>query len=257
MALLKEMTAHKAHLPEYGKIFERFDAVAVALNRSKALPWQSDGKQCRDRRRLISRSWKQRDAALASSTGREESITERDVLLSDLIEEREGFDEEAAGRRNCEAQHVEGLLRAGEEIRDLALPSRGASKAEPVPDADAGEEESGRRPRFDSDEATASANARAAKKSRNDVYAALMEMEEKKMETDVEEKRAEREFRTKQKETLAKLADAMDQTVAPRPRAESSLGLNGRRIRHHAKVTRLPPFARSVEPARFDTCTLV
>ena len=86
-------------------------------------------------------------------------------------------------------------------------------KRQPVPEKDDGaeEEEGGRKRLFDSDAATAT-NARAAKKSRSDVYAALMDMEEKKMETDAEEKRAECEFRTKQTEILAKLADAMDPT---------------------------------------------
>ncbi len=51
--------------------------------------------------------------------------------------------------------------------------------------------------------------------------------------------------------------EAGKMVVAPQPRAVGSLGLNGRRIRHHARLTGLPPIARSVGSARRNTCILV
>lgn len=137
------------------------------------------------------------------------------MLLSDLVEERDGYDEEMTAKRGREAQRVQNLLCAGEEVRELAMRARGGVAARGVPvevadtqdvvcDSVSGANE-GRRKRKRED-----ASASAMRRSKTDVYEALIGIEERKMEKEAEEKRAEREFRVSQTETLARIASALD-----------------------------------------------
>jgi hypothetical protein len=57
IALLKEIVANDAHVCRRGNVAENFEEVARALNEGNALPWNSNGKPCNDRYKLLRASF--------------------------------------------------------------------------------------------------------------------------------------------------------------------------------------------------------
>jgi hypothetical protein len=66
-----------------GKVTEKFDGFARALNEGNALPWNTNGKQRIDRYKLLA-NFRRADRARALVSGTEEEFGERDQLLADI-----------------------------------------------------------------------------------------------------------------------------------------------------------------------------
>jgi hypothetical protein len=73
IALLEEIVVNDAHVCRRGNVAENFEEVARALNEGNALPWNSNGKHCNDRNKLLLAIFRRaiRARALASGTGEE------------------------------------------------------------------------------------------------------------------------------------------------------------------------------------------
>jgi hypothetical protein len=84
IALLKEFVANDAHVYRRGKVAENFEDVARALNEGNALPWNTNGKHCNDRYKLLLANFRRADQARALANGTEEEFGERDQLLADI-----------------------------------------------------------------------------------------------------------------------------------------------------------------------------
>jgi hypothetical protein len=123
--LLKEVAARKAHVPVFGKAMETFAAIAEAL-RGK-LPWETDAKHCRDRYTLLTRTFTKSDRIGRSSTGVEEDFTEREILLTGLIEEAVLWKEKRTHDKSKDQERHERLMAAGSEARALALSGCGGA----------------------------------------------------------------------------------------------------------------------------------
>jgi hypothetical protein len=79
IALFKEIVANDARACRRGKVTENFKEIARALHEGNALPWNSNGKLCNDRYKLLLANLRAR--ALASGIG---EFGERDQFLADI-----------------------------------------------------------------------------------------------------------------------------------------------------------------------------
>jgi hypothetical protein len=65
IASLKEIVANDANVCQRGKVTEKLEEVARALNEGNARPWNSNGKHCNDRYKLLLASFRRADRARA------------------------------------------------------------------------------------------------------------------------------------------------------------------------------------------------
>lgn len=170
---------------------KRFDAVAVSLNKGGALPWETDGKPFRDRWRLIARALQRSDKALASSTDQEEEVTECDLLLSIVVEERDVFNESKVEKCGSEVQRMKGFLRAGEEVRALFIRARGGAVSnEDAEDVEVVSEARARNRMREDGDVRASVGEGSMRMMNTDVNESVLELEHKKEEQSAAEKAA-------------------------------------------------------------------
>jgi hypothetical protein len=74
IALLKEIVASDAHVCRRGKVTEPFEEVARALNEGNALPWNTNGKHCNNRYKLLRANYRRADRARALASGTEDEF---------------------------------------------------------------------------------------------------------------------------------------------------------------------------------------
>jgi len=124
MMLLQEVQANDAHIPSHGETVLGFSTVASQLNASGRLPWKTDGKHCHDRLRLTLDRWRADERAKSVASGGGEEFGEYEQLCQDIatgIEDRKA--EKAAAKAEVKAKE-EGLLKAGQEIRQMSMARR-------------------------------------------------------------------------------------------------------------------------------------
>jgi hypothetical protein len=61
---------------------EKFEEVAPALNEGNALPWNSNGKHCNYRNKLLLANFRRADRARALASGKGEEFGKRDQLFA-------------------------------------------------------------------------------------------------------------------------------------------------------------------------------
>jgi hypothetical protein len=84
ITLLKEIVANDAHVSRRGKVAEKFEDVARGLNEGNALPWNTNGKHCNDRYKLLLANFRRAGRARPLASGTGEEFGERDQLLADI-----------------------------------------------------------------------------------------------------------------------------------------------------------------------------
>jgi hypothetical protein len=84
IALHKKLVANDAYVCQRGKVTENFEEVARALNAGNTLLWNSNGKHCNDRYKLLLANFGRAARARAVASGTEEEFGERDQLLADV-----------------------------------------------------------------------------------------------------------------------------------------------------------------------------
>jgi hypothetical protein len=65
-------------------VTENFEEVTRALNEGNALPWNSNGKYCNDRYKLLLAKFRKADQARALASGTDEEFGERYQQLADI-----------------------------------------------------------------------------------------------------------------------------------------------------------------------------
>jgi hypothetical protein len=134
--LLKEVVANGAHIVRRGSQCDKFDEVATSLNANSVMPWNTDGKHCIDRYKLLISTFRRADRARAATSGAEEEFGEKDQLLSDICsaiddaDERGRLERREASRRDAELRY------AGEQVRAAAM-SRRTNAGDSIAEEDA------------------------------------------------------------------------------------------------------------------------
>jgi len=77
----------KSHLAPRGKRTKRFDEAASILNAHPQAPFSVNGKTLHDRFQLVKRKFEVKDKKDESRLGVEETVTERDRILVDVVDE--------------------------------------------------------------------------------------------------------------------------------------------------------------------------
>jgi hypothetical protein len=113
--------ANDAHVCRRGRMTERFEDVARALNEGNALPWNTNGKHCNDRCKLLLANFRRADRARALASGTEEEFGERDQLLADIQSAANDHEERGRTEREESAKRDERLATAGKEVRANAI----------------------------------------------------------------------------------------------------------------------------------------
>jgi hypothetical protein len=65
IALHKEIAANEAHVCRRGTMTEKFEEVARTLNEGDVLPWNTNGKPCNGRYKLLLANFRRADRARA------------------------------------------------------------------------------------------------------------------------------------------------------------------------------------------------
>jgi hypothetical protein len=73
-ALVKGIVANDDHVCRRGKVTETFEEVSRALNEGNTLPWNTNGKHCNDRYKLLLAKFRRADRAHALASGTEEEF---------------------------------------------------------------------------------------------------------------------------------------------------------------------------------------
>jgi xanthine/CO dehydrogenase XdhC/CoxF family maturation factor len=93
--------ANDAHACRRGKVTETFEEVArAALNEGNALPWNTNGKHCNGRYKLLLENFRRADRARALASGIEEEIGERYQKLAGIqsaVNEKKSVADRARG----------------------------------------------------------------------------------------------------------------------------------------------------------------
>jgi hypothetical protein len=109
ITLLKETVANDTHVCRRGKVAEKFEDVARALNEGNALPWNTNGKHCNNRYKLLLANFRRADRTHALASGTEEKFGERDQLLADIHPAVNDNVERGRAERNiCKARRAFG-----------------------------------------------------------------------------------------------------------------------------------------------------
>jgi hypothetical protein len=117
ITFLKEIVANDAHVCRHGKVAEKFEDVARALNEGNALPWNTNGKHCNDMYKLLLANFRRADRARALASGTEEKFGERDQLLADIHSAVNDNEERGRAGGEISAKRDERLAKAGQEVR--------------------------------------------------------------------------------------------------------------------------------------------
>jgi len=123
--LLKEVVVAKAHMSPWGKMTERFQVVTNNFNANPRATFKTDHKHAKDRFQLLTKSFEALDKKCATKTGTEEVLTPMELLLVDVVEEMNGFNERTAAERKERTAAEEELVKNGEQVRHLAMATRG------------------------------------------------------------------------------------------------------------------------------------
>jgi hypothetical protein len=121
ITLVKEIVANDAPVCRRGKVAEKFEDVARALNEGNALPWNTNGKHCNDMYTLLLANFRRADRARALASGTEEEFGERDQLLADIHTAVNDNEERGRAEREISAKRDERLAKAGQEVRENAM----------------------------------------------------------------------------------------------------------------------------------------
>ena len=123
--LLKEVVVAKAHMSPCGKKTERFQFVTIKFNANPRATFKTDHKHAKDRFQLLVKSFEALDKERATKTGPEEVLTPMELLLVDVVEKMNGFNERTAAERKEHTAAEEELVKNGEQVRRLAMATRG------------------------------------------------------------------------------------------------------------------------------------
>jgi len=123
--LLKEVVVAKAHMSPWGKLTERFQVVTNNFNAYPRVTFKTDHKHANDRFQLLAKSFEALDKKRATKTGTEEVLTPMELLLVDVVEEMNGFNERTAAEREERTAAEEKFFKNGEQTRRLAMAKRG------------------------------------------------------------------------------------------------------------------------------------
>jgi hypothetical protein len=74
VSLVKETVANNAHACWRGKLAEKFGEAARALNEGNARPWNSNGKHCNVRYKILLANFRRADRARALASGTDEEF---------------------------------------------------------------------------------------------------------------------------------------------------------------------------------------
>jgi len=97
--LLKEVVVAKAHMSPWGKMTERFQVVTINFNANPRATFKTDNKHAKDRFQLLTKPFEALDEKRATKTWTEEVLTPMELLLVDVVEEMNGFNERTAAER--------------------------------------------------------------------------------------------------------------------------------------------------------------
>jgi len=122
---LKEVVVAKAHMSPWGKSTERFQVVTNNFNANPRVTFKTDQKHAKNRFQLLAKSFEALDKKRATKTGTEEVLTPMELLLMDVVEEMNGFNERTAAERKERPAAEEKLVKNGEQVRRLAMATRG------------------------------------------------------------------------------------------------------------------------------------
>jgi hypothetical protein len=95
-------------------VTENFEEVARALNEGNALPWDSNGKYCNDRYKLLLANFRKADQACALARGTDEEFGERYQQLADIQSPANEYEERC---RTELKEYVERGERSADTVR--------------------------------------------------------------------------------------------------------------------------------------------
>jgi hypothetical protein len=123
-SLVKEIVANNAHVCRRGKVAEKFGEVARALNEGNARPWNSNGKHCNERYKLLLANFRRADRARALASGTDEEFGERDQQLADIQSAVNNNEERGRTEREESAKRDERLASSSRALsgHDVSQP---------------------------------------------------------------------------------------------------------------------------------------
>jgi hypothetical protein len=127
---LIEIVANDRHVCRFGKVIETFEEVARALNDSNALPWNTNGKHCNDRYKLVLANFRRADRARALASGIEEEFGKREQLLADIQSAVNDNEKRGRTEREKSAKRDERLAKAGQEVRANAMSRKHGARSD-------------------------------------------------------------------------------------------------------------------------------
>jgi len=185
----------KAHLAPRGKRIKMFDDAAAIFNGHSQAPFSVNGKALHDRFELVKRKFEVKDKRDDSRSGVEETATELDKNLVDVVDDAVDYERRVALERDEADQREQRLVHSGEIIRTLAMQRRrnlpASQAAEGSPQA-AGERSSSRA--ASSADPTRSSRRRKDEDADDDDLVAIL-VESEKCRSERDKKRLELEER--------------------------------------------------------------
>jgi len=115
----------KAHMSPCGKMTERFQVVRNNFNANPRATFKTDNKHAKDRFQLLVKSFEAPDKKRATRTGTEKVLTPMELLLVEVVEEMNGFNERTAAERKARTAAEEELVKNGEQVLRLAIATWG------------------------------------------------------------------------------------------------------------------------------------
>ena len=115
----------KAHMSPCGKMTERFQIVTNSFNANPRVTFKTDHRHAKDRFQLFAKSIVALDKKRATKCATEEVLTPMELLLVDVVEEMNGFNERTAAERKERTAAEEEWMKNGEQVRRLAMATRG------------------------------------------------------------------------------------------------------------------------------------
>jgi hypothetical protein len=119
--LLREVKLQKPHSKHYGARGAAYSAIADSLNASGRLPWNTDKKHVQGRLSHLATARRAHQRTSARATGVEEEHGELEVLLDDIIAERDEFVATEADRRQIARAREDQLAEGGRRAREMAM----------------------------------------------------------------------------------------------------------------------------------------
>lgn len=131
---LKAILTSSAHVAPRGQRLKRFEAAATTFNDHPQAAFKTSGKNLLDHFNKISSQFSAEDKAKARQTGQEEELSERDKILSDMIEAAEVLQAEEDAAKGEAAETKKKLDAEGLAVRELAMQRRHRQPKENAPD---------------------------------------------------------------------------------------------------------------------------